>query len=101
MFCSQTEKIAKPTITCEISPDSSLSAVLHCNEDLNQPPAPLEFMWFSKGELHPGTRLTISLGGELEEQQYTCQLSNPLSQENATFIAKDCNTGRISPLSHL
>lgn len=101
MFNFHTENVGKPTITCQMSPDSSskMSAVLLCIEDLSQAPSPLEFEWISGGKVQPGKRLTISLGGELDKQQYICQVSNPLSQENATFTAKDCDTGKISPQS--
>lgn len=95
-----TEKVGKPTITCEMVPDSNSSAVLQCIEDLSQDPSPLDFLWFSGEKVLPGTRLTIPLGGELNEHQYTCQVSNFLSQENATFTAKHCNKGRISLHSH-
>lgn len=90
-----TEKVAKPTITCQMIPGSNSSAVLQCIEDLNQPPSPLQFIWISGEKVQPGTRLTISLGGKLDEHQYTCQVSNFLSQENATFTAKHCNEGRF------
>lgn len=88
------EKVAKPTITCQMRPDSSskTSAVLLCIEDLSQAPSPLQFEWISGGKVQPGPQLTISLGGELDTQQYICQISNPLSQENGTFTAKDCYT---------
>lgn len=98
MFYFHTEKIAKPTITCQMSADSSskMSAVLLCIEDLSQAPSPIEFEWISGGKVQPGKQLTISLGGELDTQQYVCQVRNPLSQENATFTAKDCYQGKIS-----
>ncbi|XP_075896040.1 SLAM family member 5-like [Nelusetta ayraudi] len=88
------ENVGKPTITCQMSPDcsSKMSAVLLCIEDLSQAPSPLKFEWISGGKVQPGKQLTISLGGELNTQQYICQVSNPLSQENATFTAKDCYT---------
>lgn len=96
-----TEKVGKPTITCQMITGSNSSAVLQCVEDLNQPSSPLQFIWISGGKVQPGTRLTISLGGELDEYQYTCQVSNVLSEENATFTARHCHEGRISPRSRL
>lgn len=103
LFYLHTVKVGKPTITCQMSPDSSstMSAVLLCIEDLNQPPSPLQFEWISGGKVQPGARLTISLGGELDEQQHTCRVRNPLSQENVTMTARECKTGGICPENHL
>lgn len=71
-----------------------MAAVLLCSVD--QPRPPLMFEWSSEGSVQPGETLTISLGAELDEQQYTCRVSNPVSLETVTFTAKDCYTGRIS-----
>ncbi|XP_075870672.1 SLAM family member 5-like [Nelusetta ayraudi] len=85
------EKVVKPAITCEINNSSSnLSAVLLCS--VGQPRSPLMFEWSSDRNVQSGETLTIFLGGELDERQYTCRVSNPVSQETATFTAKDCNT---------
>lgn len=78
-----------------------MSAVLLCSVELNHNQPALTFEWISGGNIQPGKELTILLGGELDEQQYTCRVSNPVSYETSTFIAKDCNTGRISPRSRL
>lgn len=77
-----------------------MSAELLCSEDPSQPASQLQFEWISEGKAQPGPRLAISLGGELDEQHYTCQVSNAVSHETTTFIAKDCNTGRNLQRSH-
>lgn len=93
MFCLLTEKVAKPSISCHMS--ISQSAVLQCSVGLSQTDL-LQFMWISGGKVHPGYNLTIDVGGIFDEQQYTCEVSNPVSEEKSTFTAKDCITGRIS-----
>lgn len=101
IFCLHTENVSKPSITCQnisSSSSSNQSAVLLCSVDPNRPQSPLMFEWSSEGNAHTGEALTIFLGGELDERQYTCQVSNPVSHEAATFTARNCKTGRISPV---
>lgn len=90
------EWVAKPSISCHMNSSSSssskVSAVLQCSAGLSQTDL-LQFQWISGGKVQPGNNLTILLGGELDEQQYTCEVSNRLSQESSTFTAKDCNAG--------
>lgn len=69
-----------------------MSAVLFCIEDPRQSESQLQFEWISEGKVEPGPWLAISLGGELDEQRYSCRVSNAASNETTTFIAKDCNT---------
>lgn len=98
MLCLHTDKVAKPTITCEMNNGSSsdMSGVLVCSAELKQPQSLMKFEWTSYGKLQHGPQLTISLGDKLDEEVYSCRVSNPLSNEMATFIAKDCYAGKIS-----
>lgn len=95
-FCLHTEKVDKPTVTCRVnnSSGSNMSAVLQCSAGLSQNQPSLTFEWISGGNIHPGNELAIFLGGEIDEQQYTCRVSNPASHETSAFTAKDCNAGR-------
>lgn len=102
-LCLYTEKVTKPTITCEINNSSSSSssaiesAVLLCAVGPSQRYSPTTIEWRFEKNTQPGEALPINLGGDLDERQYTCKVSNPLSYETATFTAKDCRTGRILP----
>lgn len=100
-FCLHTEKSAKPTVTCKMNngSGSNTSAVLLCSVELSQNQPSLTFEWISGGNIHPGKELTIHLGGELDERQHICRVSNPVSQDTSTFTAKDCSKGRISTKS--
>lgn len=95
-FCLRTEKVAKPTVTCQRnnSSGSNMSAVLLCSGEPSQNQPSLTFEWISGGNVHAGRELTIFLGGGLDEQQYACRVSNPVSYDTSTFTAKDCSTGK-------
>lgn len=97
IICLHTDKVKKPTISCEIHDGSAsnISGLLVCSAELSEPQFGLKFEWISQGNVHHGSNLTISLGGELDEEEYCCRVSNPLSNDTATFIAKDCYTGKI------
>ncbi|KAK2839876.1 hypothetical protein Q5P01_013616 [Channa striata] len=88
------DKVTKPTITCEMSNSSTSNtdgnqATLNCFAESRQPP-PLKFEWISNGETVPGPKLEITLGRAYDNEEYKCVVSNPLTNETATFTAKDC-----------
>ncbi|CAG05882.1 unnamed protein product [Tetraodon nigroviridis] len=85
------DKVGKPTITCETntSDSSSVSGLLTCSAA--QPE--VEYMWVFDGNTQPGPQLRIFLGREADEQVYSCRVSNPLSNQTATFTAQDCSSG--------
>lgn len=93
------DEVAKPTISCEINDESSNKtsgsrATLLCSSD-SQTPESLTFHWNGDGKVHTGQRLTIALGNEPNELQYSCTATNPLQAETTIFITKDCNTERL------
>lgn len=69
--------------------------MLVCSAELKQPQLRMEFEWISQGNVHHGPRLTVFLGDKFDVEEYSCRVSNPLSSETATFIAKDCYAGKI------
>ncbi len=96
-LCFLIDQVAKPTISCKMidGSNSNTSAVLMCAEP-SQPESLIKFKWSSHGNVQPGSQLEIPLGGELDDEVYSCTVSNPLSRETATFTAKDCYSGKIS-----
>ncbi|KAM4730631.1 uncharacterized protein FYW61_008857 isoform 2-T2 [Anableps anableps] len=88
------DKVAKPTISCEMhhasTPDEpGGQATLQCSSpSRNQ--SLLTFQWRSNSKMSLGPVLVISLGGEHDNYMFNCTVSNPLTQESAVFIAKDC-----------
>ncbi|XP_028250150.1 glutamic acid-rich protein-like isoform X7 [Parambassis ranga] len=93
------DKVAKPTISCKILNDNDNSghvAKLTCSAEPSQPPALMTFEWTSHS--HSGPELPILLGHEQDKEVYSCTVSNPLTNDSATFTAKDCygesSTGR-------
>lgn len=66
-----------------------------CSAELSEPQFGMKFEWISQGNVHNGPNITISLGDELDEEEYRCRVSNPLSNDTATFIGKDCYAGKI------
>lgn len=63
-----------------------------CSAEPRQPL--MKFEWRTHGGVQPGPELTISLGEEHDDDVHSCSVSNPLSNETATFTAKDCYTGK-------
>ncbi|KAM9851231.1 uncharacterized protein ACBR49_006531 [Aulostomus maculatus] len=91
------DKVPQPSIACEMNNNgrgntSGVQATLVCSAESKHPQF-LKFMWRSGGVEQPGPNLTISLGGQHEEEEYSCEVSNPLSRGDATFNAKDCYPG--------
>ncbi|KAK9537714.1 hypothetical protein VZT92_005302 [Zoarces viviparus] len=84
------EKVAKPTITCEMRDEgrSNTSGKLLCSPE--QPQPSVKFEWRAHGNVQPGPQLQISLGDKHDDEVYSCTVSNRVSQETATFTAKDC-----------
>ncbi|XP_031151862.1 clumping factor A-like isoform X2 [Sander lucioperca] len=93
------DKVAKPTISCEMSDGSSSnrSGQLVCSAEPRQPL--MKFEWRTHGGVQPGPELTISLGEEHDDDVHSCSVSNPLSNETATFTAKDCYTDQSSSVA--
>ncbi|KAM9801798.1 uncharacterized protein ACBT44_014401 isoform 4-T4 [Syngnathus typhle] len=81
------DKVTKPSISCEMA-DTNL-ATLVCSTDSKYPRL-VEFKWSSGGKKHPGPNLTITLEDEHDDRVYRCDVSNPLTNETATFAAKNC-----------
>uniref|UniRef100_A0A3Q2QWF1 Nucleolin 2 n=1 Tax=Fundulus heteroclitus TaxID=8078 RepID=A0A3Q2QWF1_FUNHE len=95
------DKVATPTISCKINnaktaDQSGDKATLTCSSPSRDPQSLLTFQWSSDANIHPGAELNISLRGEDDDQIYRCAVSNRLSQESATFSAKDCYSGKKS-----
>ncbi|XP_033984637.1 dentin sialophosphoprotein-like isoform X5 [Trematomus bernacchii] len=86
------DKIAKPTISCEINDDSigNISGKLLCSAKPGRLQSLKKLEWRSHGSVQPGPEFNIPLGGEHNEEEYSCTVSNPRSSETATFTAKDC-----------
>ncbi|XP_034741445.1 uncharacterized protein LOC117952931 [Etheostoma cragini] len=86
------DKVAKPTISCDMSDggSSNKSGQLVCSAEDRQPQSLMKFEWRTHGGVQPGPELTISLGKEHDDGVHICSVSNPLSNETATFTAKDC-----------
>nr|XP_046259820.1 neurofilament heavy polypeptide-like isoform X14 [Scatophagus argus] len=86
------DKVAKPTISCHMNNGTSshISGTLLCSAEPRRPQNLMKFEWSSKGKVHPGPQLVISLGGEYDDEVHICNVSNPLSTETATFTSKDC-----------
>ncbi|KAJ4933160.1 hypothetical protein JOQ06_029995 [Pogonophryne albipinna] len=85
-------EIAKPTISCEINDDSigNISGKLLCSAEPGRLQTVKKLEWRSHGSVQPGPEFNIPLGGEHNEEEYSCTVSNPRSSGTATFTAKDC-----------
>ncbi|XP_061735098.1 uncharacterized protein LOC133537935 isoform X1 [Nerophis ophidion] len=81
------DKVATPVISCEMS--DAKQATLVCSTESKHPHL-LEFKWSSNGIKQTGPNVTITLEDEDDDQVYRCDVSNPLSNETASFTAKDC-----------
>ncbi|XP_036966454.1 dentin sialophosphoprotein-like isoform X3 [Acanthopagrus latus] len=86
------DRVAKPNISCEMNDGSgsNKSGTLLCSAEPRQPRSLMKFEWRSRGKVQPGTNLTISLGDEYDDEEYSCRVQNPLSEETTSFIAKHC-----------
>ncbi|XP_038570813.1 uncharacterized protein LOC119900125 isoform X4 [Micropterus salmoides] len=76
--------------------DGSSSATLVCSAEFRQPQSLMKLEWDSHGHVQPGPNFTISLGDKHDDEIYTCRVSNPLSNETATYTAKDCYPDKSS-----
>lgn len=89
------DRVAKPNISCKMNNGSSSSdrsgneATLMCSADSSKPQS-LKFEWSQHGKTNPGPILKILLGKYYDDEVYSCTVSNRLSNEIATFTAKDC-----------
>ncbi|XP_061749498.1 uncharacterized protein LOC133548174 isoform X3 [Nerophis ophidion] len=82
------DKVSKPNISCEMS--DTKQATLVCSTESKHPHL-LKFKWSSPGKEQTGPNLTIT-----NDQVYRCDVSNPLTNETASFTAKDCFLGKRS-----
>ncbi|XP_061926415.1 CD48 antigen-like [Entelurus aequoreus] len=87
------DKVSKPNISCEMS--DTKQATLVCSTESKHPHL-LKFKWSSPGKEQTGPNLTISVRNEDDDQVYRCDVSNPLTNETASFTAKDCFLGKRS-----
>ncbi|XP_019751100.1 uncharacterized protein LOC109531306 isoform X1 [Hippocampus comes] len=81
------DKVSKPRISCEMV--DTYQATLVCSTDSKHLRL-VQFKWSSGGKRQPGPNLTITLSDEDDDRVYRCDVSNPLTNETATFTAKDC-----------
>ncbi|XP_051938719.1 uncharacterized protein LOC127611948 [Hippocampus zosterae] len=81
------DKVSKPRISCEIA--DTYQATLVCSTNSKHLRL-VQFKWSSGGKRQPGPNLTITLSDEDDDRVYRCDVSNPLTNETATFTAKDC-----------
>uniref|UniRef100_A0A3Q3M5T2 CD58 molecule n=1 Tax=Mastacembelus armatus TaxID=205130 RepID=A0A3Q3M5T2_9TELE len=94
------DRVPKPTISCETHNGSSSNtdgaqATLMCSVESKEPQSLMKFEWISRGNVQPGPELTIHLKDKHDDEEYSCRVSNPLTLETSTFIAKDCYPGKI------
>ncbi|XP_061878157.1 signaling lymphocytic activation molecule-like isoform X6 [Entelurus aequoreus] len=87
------DKVSKPNISCEMS--DTKQATLVCSTESKHPHL-LKFKWSSPGKEQTGPKLTITVRNEDDDQVYRCDVSNPLTNETASFTAKDCFLGKRS-----
>ncbi|XP_072769500.1 lymphocyte function-associated antigen 3-like [Nerophis lumbriciformis] len=87
------DKVSKPNISCEMS--DTKQATLVCSTESKHPHL-LKFKWSSAGKEQTGPNLTIIVRNEDDDQVYRCDVSNPLTNETASFTAKDCFLGKRS-----
>ncbi|XP_061749310.1 CD48 antigen-like isoform X5 [Nerophis ophidion] len=87
------DKVSKPNISCEMS--DTKQATLVCSTESKHPHL-LKLKWSSPGKEQTGPNLTITVRNEDDDQVYRCDVSNPLTNETASFTAKDCFPGKRS-----
>ncbi|XP_029968562.1 dentin sialophosphoprotein-like isoform X6 [Salarias fasciatus] len=87
-------KVSRPSISCEIedtsSDESGNRASLKCSAESSRSESFMKFEWSWRGSMQPGPNLTIPLGDENDEEEYSCTVSNPMSRETTTFSARSC-----------
>ncbi|XP_061142929.1 uncharacterized protein LOC133159687 isoform X3 [Syngnathus typhle] len=86
------DKVTKPNISCEMV--NLKQAFLECLTEGKSDPL-LKFNWRSQGTEQTGPILKINLSDE--QHVYHCDVSNPLTNETASFLAKDCFLNAPSP----
>lgn len=98
-------KVSKPTISCDMNNGSSdtsgAQATLTCAAEPTHPLSLMKYEWESSGNVSPGHELTIFLEDEHDDKIYSCMVSNPLTNDTATFTPKNCYSGKISLLTLL
>ncbi|XP_029967628.1 uncharacterized protein DDB_G0284459-like isoform X2 [Salarias fasciatus] len=87
-------KVSRPSISCEIEDTSSDKsgnrASLKCSAESSRSESLMKFEWSWRGSMQPGPNLTIPLGDENDEEEYSCTVSSPMSRETTTFSARSC-----------
>ncbi|XP_054643672.1 uncharacterized protein LOC129187901 isoform X2 [Dunckerocampus dactyliophorus] len=81
------DKVSKPSISCEMSDTNRVT--LFCATESKHPHL-LHFTWSSRGNQQTGPNLPITVRNEDDDQVYRCDVSNPLTNEMASFTVKDC-----------
>lgn len=98
-LCLISDKVAKPTISCTISnADISDKSRGQANLTCSTSSSLVKFKWSYNANVNLGPQLVITLGDEHDDLMYNCTVSNPLTQESAMFIAKECYPGKTSAL---
>ncbi|XP_049610335.1 CD48 antigen-like isoform X2 [Syngnathus scovelli] len=84
------DNVTKPNISCKMVDQNQ--AFLECLTEGKSDPL-LKFKWRSQGTEQTGPILKINLSDE--QDVYHCDVSNPLTNETASFLAKDCFLNKI------
>ncbi|XP_061829605.1 CD48 antigen-like isoform X2 [Nerophis lumbriciformis] len=88
------DQVSKPNISCERS--DTQQATLVCSTESKQPHL-LMFKWYSRGKEYTGPNLTV--WNEDDGQVYRCDVSNPLTNETASFT-NDCFLDLLKNIQH-
>ncbi|XP_061876839.1 lymphocyte function-associated antigen 3-like [Entelurus aequoreus] len=88
------DQVSKPNISYVMMSDT-MQAILVCSTESKHPHL-LKFKWSSAGKEQTGPFSTITVRNEDDDQVYRCDVSNPLTNETASFTAKDCFPGKRS-----
>ncbi|XP_035460161.2 protein starmaker isoform X2 [Scophthalmus maximus] len=96
-------KVSKPTISCDMNNGSSdtsgAQATLTCAAEPTHPLSLMKYEWESSGNVSPGHELTIFLEDEHDDKIYSCMVSNPLTNDTATFTPKNCYSEESSSVA--
>uniref|UniRef100_A0A3P9L5T2 Ig-like domain-containing protein n=1 Tax=Oryzias latipes TaxID=8090 RepID=A0A3P9L5T2_ORYLA len=82
------DPVPKPSISCKINAGGN--ATLTCSAEVKGPRTKLEFSWTPPGNEKSSSKLEIKLADKQDSQVYECKVKTQLSEESASFTAKDC-----------